>query len=75
MQKKVGVIVAFIAVLFGLLAIIKIVQNIELAIGFITISFGILAVIWTSMAIKSLSKGSTLRNYTTKFLLCLIFIY
>lgn len=74
MQKKLGVIIAFIAILSGLIAIFKLVVNIEVAIGFITISFGILAIIWTSMAVKSLSKGSALRNYTSNFLLCLIFI-
>lgn len=74
MKKKLGVVIAFIAILSGLIAIFKLIANVEVAIGFVTISFGILAVIWTSMAVKSSSKGSALRNYTTNFLLCLIFI-
>ena len=74
MQKKFNILVGFIAVISGLVAIFKLVPDIELAIGFITISFGILGIIWTSMAVKSLSKGSALRNYTTNFLFCLIFI-
>ena len=74
MEKKVGVVVAFIAVLSGLVAIFKIVPDVEIAIGFITISFGILAVIWTSSALKSLSEGSALKDYTSKFLICLAFL-
>lgn len=63
-----------IAIALGILAVFKIAQNIEVSIGFITISFGILAVIWTFIARQNLSKGSALRDYTTSFLLCLIFI-
>lgn len=68
------IIPALIAIILGLVAIFKLVLNMEIAIGFMTITFGILAVIWTAMAKKSLSKGSSLEKYTTKFLFCLIFI-
>ena len=74
MAKKILVLVELLAIAAGLLAIFKIVTNIEAAIGFVTVSFGVLAVIWTLMAVKSLSPGSALRKYVTNFLLCLIFI-
>lgn len=73
-KKGVKIIGAFVAVIFGLLAIFKIVLSTEIAVGFITISFGVLAVIWTSTAYKSLSKGSALKRHTGNFLLCLVFI-
>tara|TARA_Y100000310_G_C20621882_1_gene783793 strand:- start:1041 stop:1505 length:465 start_codon:yes stop_codon:yes gene_type:complete len=73
-MKKWGYLGALIAIALGLMAIFKIVVNLEIAIGFVTISFGILAIIWTSMALKSLSKGSSLRKHTATFLVCLIFI-
>lgn len=62
------------AIIASLFAIFRIVPNLEIAVGFITISFGILAIIWTSIAMSNLSKGSSLRSYTTSFLLCLVFL-
>lgn len=63
-----------IGIILSLIAIINIVGNFELAVGLIIISFGILSVIWSSMANKSLSKGSELRKFTSKFLYCSIFV-
>ncbi len=74
MKKGLGTLLGFIAVAAGLIAIFRIVVDTEIAIGFVTISFGVLAIIWTSMAITSLSKGSSLRRHTTHFLFCLVFI-
>lgn len=74
MKKSLGTLLGLIAVAAGLITIFRIVVDTEIAIGFVTISFGILAIIWTSMAITSLSKGSSLRKHTTHFLFCLIFI-
>lgn len=74
MRRGLGALLGFIGVAAGLIAIFRIVMDTEVAIGFVTISFGILAIIWTSMAINSLSKGSSLRRHTINFLLCLIFI-
>ncbi len=74
MKKSIGTILGFIGVAAGLIAIFRIVVDTEVAIGFVTISFGVLAIIWTSMAINSLSKGSSLRKHTSNFLLCLIFV-
>lgn len=74
MKRGLGTILGFIAIVGGLIAIFRIVVDTEIAIGFVTISFGILAIIWTSMAISSLSEGSSLRKHTTNFLFCLVFI-
>jgi len=74
MKKRLGTLLGLMAIAGGLIAIFRIVADTEIAIGFITMSFGILAIIWTSMAMTSLSKGSSLRRHTTNFLLCLIFI-
>lgn len=74
MEKNLGTLLWIIAVAAGLASIFRIVVDTEIAVGFVTISFGILAIIWTSMAIASLSKGSSLRKHTTYFLFCLIFI-
>lgn len=61
-------------ILLSLVAIFYIVGNAELAVGLIIISFGILSVIWTSMANSSLSRGSELKEFTTKFLLTSAFV-
>ncbi len=61
-------------ILLGLYLIVKFAGNVEFAVGLISISFGILAVIWTARARKALSKGSTLKSYTTHFLFSLLFI-
>ncbi|MBW2975250.1 hypothetical protein KY366_06030 [Candidatus Woesearchaeota archaeon] len=74
MKGKWSTLLGLIAIAGGLTAIFRIVVDTEIAIGFVTMSFGILAIIWTSMAISSLSKGSSLRRHTTNFLFCLIFI-
>ena len=63
-----------LGIILSMVAIVSIIGNVELAVGAIIISFGILSVIWTSMANKSLSKGSELRNFTEKYLLCSIFV-
>ena len=73
-KRGLGTLLAFIAVAGGLIAIFRIVVDTEIAIGFVTISFGVLAIIWTSTAISSLSKGSSLRKHTTNFLFCLVFV-
>lgn len=73
-KTLIGAILWFAAIIASLIAIFRITANVEVAVGFITISFGILAIIWTSIAIRSLSPGSSLRSYTKTFLFCLIFI-
>ena len=63
-----------IGIILSLFAIFRIVGNADLAVGLIIISFGILSVMWTSIANKSLSKGSELRKFTGKFLFCSVFV-
>ena len=65
---------AFIAVLFGVFALVIFVPSVELIIGLLSLSFGIVAIIWTYRAKTSLSPGTTLREYTNYFLLSLWFI-
>lgn len=73
-MKTLRIILAIIAILCGLFAIIKIVREPELVVGLISLTFGIMAIIWVIRARSSLSPQSSLRNYTTHFLLSLVFI-
>ncbi|GAI86767.1 unnamed protein product [marine sediment metagenome] len=73
-KRRIGILFGLIGIILGLVAIFNFIVDTEVAIGFVTISFGILAIIWTTMALQSLSKGSSLRRHTFNFLLCLIFI-
>lgn len=73
-QKLFASIFGTIAILVGLIAIVKIVVIKELVVGILSLTIGIMAIIWTYKARRSLSEGSELRNYTTYFLLCLISI-
>ena len=66
--------IELIVIIIGIFTIFKIVKDLEVAIGLFSLSFGILAIIWTSMAVNSLSKGSSLRTYAISFLFCLIAI-
>ncbi len=63
-----------LGIVLSIFAIFKIIPHFEISVGFLTISFGILAIIWTSIAVKNLSPGSSLRSYTLCFLISLIFI-
>lgn len=70
----IALVLAVVAILTGLVAIIKLVVIKELVVGVLSLTFGIMAIIWTYRARKSLSKGSELRKYTDYFILCLIAI-
>jgi len=74
MKEMLAMLIWIIGIILSLFAIYRIVENPEVTTGLISLSFGILAVIWTSIARKSLSVGSSLRKYTSYFLFCLIFI-
>lgn len=74
MKGIIAMIIWVIGILLSVFAIYKIVGDAAITTGLISISFGILAVIWTAIARKSLSAGSSLRKYTSYFLFCLIFI-
>ncbi|MBS3146662.1 hypothetical protein J4471_03110 [Candidatus Woesearchaeota archaeon] len=66
--------IELIVIIIGLFTIFIIVKDVEISIGLFSLTFGILGIIWTGIAIKSLSKGSSLRTYAISFLLCLITI-
>lgn len=74
MKNIVKIIFACIAILGGVTAIIKILGSPELIIGILSLTFGITALIWTILAHISLSSGSSLRNYTSYFIACLLVI-
>lgn len=74
MNKNLFIIAEIVAIVFGILAIIKIVGNPDIIVSLMSLSFGVLAIIWTVIAMTSLSKGSSLRGYVILFLLALIFI-
>lgn len=67
-------IVSAFAIYVGLYTITIIIPNLDLLIGLISISFGLMAIIWVLRARNVLSKGSSLKAYTTSFLFCVIFI-
>lgn len=65
---------AFIAIVVGLVAVIKLIADAELLVNALSLTFGVTAIIWVFKARKSLSKGSSLKNLTTHFLFTLIFV-
>ncbi|MEK6812585.1 MAG: hypothetical protein AABX86_00530 [Nanoarchaeota archaeon] len=75
MRELPVVILTLIAILGGLFGLITLVgSDIPLFVGLASLSFGITALFFTIKARNILSKGSSLRDYTTSFALCLIFI-
>lgn len=74
MNKTLFLVIEIIAIIFGIFTIINLVKDPEIIVSLISLSFGILAIIWTFIAMTSLSKGSSLRNYVTLFLIALVFI-
>ena len=74
MKNALAIITAIIGIMVGLVAIVLILRDVELIVAVLSLTFGIWAMIWILMARNSLSPGSSLREYTTYFLLCLIFV-
>ena len=75
MRELPVVIITVLAIIGGLFGLITLVgQNITLFIGLASLSFGITALFFTLKARSILSKGSSLRDYTTSFAFCLFFI-
>ncbi|MDP2907226.1 MAG: hypothetical protein Q8O03_04765 [Nanoarchaeota archaeon] len=65
---------AFIAIIVGVVTVVKLIGDAELIVNALSLTFGVTAIIWVFKARKSLSKGSSLRSLTTNFLFILIFI-
>ncbi|MBI2671148.1 hypothetical protein HYX18_04200 [Candidatus Woesearchaeota archaeon] len=72
MNKIPLIIIEIIAIVFGILAIIKLIPDKEIIVGLLSLSFGILAIIWSFIALTSLSKGSSLKAYVNLYLLALL---
>jgi len=49
-------------------------SGVHIMFGAITIIFGIVAIVWTYSAKRTLAAGSSLRQYTSNFLIALFFI-
>ncbi|MFH1331793.1 MAG: hypothetical protein ABIH63_00730 [archaeon] len=62
------------AIFLGLITIMWIIKQADLIAGIVSLTFGIMAIIWCYRARKSLSPGSSLREYSLYFIICLIFI-
>ena len=76
-MDKLKLIISLIAIFFGLTAIIGVgiaINNIELSIGLISLTFGLTAIRWTYNAMKSFSRGSSLKSYAIYFFCLLISI-
>ncbi|MEK6974168.1 MAG: hypothetical protein AABW41_02965 [Nanoarchaeota archaeon] len=75
MNKAIFMIIELIAIVLGILAIIKFVSDKEILVGFISLSFGVLAIIWSFIALNSLSKGTSSRDYVMFFLIGMVFLF
>lgn len=63
---------ALMAIIVGLVTIIKVVHIAEIIVGLFSLTFGITAIIWAVRARNSLSVGSELRKYANFFLVSLM---
>lgn len=62
------------AILLGLITIMWIIKQADLIAGILSLTFGVMAIIWAYRARKALSAGSSLREYSMYFIICLIFV-
>ncbi|HLD12638.1 MAG TPA: hypothetical protein VJB87_03525 [Candidatus Nanoarchaeia archaeon] len=75
MKEFIKVLITVLAIVAGLFGLIRFVgSDLALFIGLCSLSFGITALFFTLKARSVLSKGSSLREYTTSFAFCLVFI-
>ncbi|MBL7100563.1 MAG: hypothetical protein ISS23_01270 [Nanoarchaeota archaeon] len=63
-----------ITIIIGIIAVIKLIADAELIVSALSLTFGVTALIWVFKARRSLSKGSSLKELTTHFLLIVIFV-
>ena len=63
-----------LGICLSIIAIFGITSDVKLSLAVLSVSVGILAIIWVFRARRSLSSGSSLRSYTTYFLVSLIFV-
>jgi len=74
MRHTIKYSVGIIAIILGLITIMWIVKQADLIAGIVSLTFGIMAIIWAYRARKALSPGSSLKEYSTYFIICLIFV-
>ncbi len=74
MNQGIKYLIGLTAISLGLITIMWIVKQADLIAGILSLTFGIMAIIWSYRARKSLSPGSSLREYPTYFIICLIFV-
>lgn len=65
---------SLIAIVIGIVTVVKLVGDAELLVNALSLTFGVTAIIWVFKARKGLSKGSSLRDLTTHFLFTLVFV-
>lgn len=70
----VQIVSALLAIIIGVVAVVKLIADAELIVNALSLTFGVTAMIWVFKARNSLSKGSSLRTLTTHFLFTLIFV-
>nr|MBI4156574.1 hypothetical protein [Candidatus Woesearchaeota archaeon] len=74
MNNIVKSLIGIVSIASGLYVLFKLSISLELAVAFLSLTFGVLAIIWTLIAKYSLSPGSTLRDFTTNFLVGITFL-
>ena len=74
-RSAAGIVISLLAIYLGLFMLIKFTGDINFVMAVISFSFGFMALIWTIRAKKALSKGSSLRDFTSIFSNCLIFLF
>lgn len=68
------IISGIIAIIVGVVAIVKLIIDAELVVSALSLTFGVTALIWIFKARKSLSKGSSLKELTLHFLFTVVFV-
>ncbi len=67
-------LVGSFSIFAGFYLMSKLVHDPDVIIAIISITFGVMAMIWIMNAHYVLSKGSSLRGYSTSFFLCVLFL-
>lgn len=68
------IISAIVAIIVGIVTVIKLIGDAELIVNALSLTFGVMAIIWVFKARRILSEGSSLKNLTTHFFFTLIFV-
>ncbi|MBM4401111.1 MAG: hypothetical protein FJ045_04085 [Crenarchaeota archaeon] len=74
MNHGIKYILGVTAIFLGIVTIVWLVKQADIVAGILSLTFGIMAIIWSYKARKALSPGSSLREYSMYFIICLIFL-